>query len=259
MRRKEHFIMKTEWDYTDLAEAYLKRPDYAQSAIDKMLQTAGVHKGDAVCDVGAGAAHLTLKLAEYGLQVCAVEPNDAMRANGIKRTSQFKDVQWFEGVGEHTGMEAGKFDLVTFGSSFNVCNRQEALQETKRILKSNGWFACMWNHRDLNDPLQKEIEDILKEQISDYSYGTRREDQTDVINQSGLFGEVIYIEGNVTHELLTEDFIEGWKSHGTVQRQSKEKFDFINAKIREVIERESKGAEYIKVPYTTRIWMAQVR
>ena len=127
--------MKTEWDYTDLAEAYLKRPDYAQTSIDKMLETAGVKKGDAACDVGAGAAHLTLKLAEYGLNVCAVEPNDAMRKNGIQRTSQYQNVQWFEGVGEHTGMESNKFDLVTFGSSFNVCNRQEALLETKRILK----------------------------------------------------------------------------------------------------------------------------
>lgn len=249
--------MKTEWDYTDLAEAYLKRPDYAQSAIDRMLAAAGVKKGDAACDVGAGAAHLTLKLAAYGLDVCAVEPNDAMRANGIKRTSQYKNVQWFEGVGEHTGMDDGKFDLVTFGSSFNVCDRQEALKETKRILKPGGWFACMWNHRDLNDPLQKEIEDILKAEIADYSYGTRREDQTDVINQSGLFGEVVYVEGTVVHEILAEDFIEGWKSHGTVQRQSKEKFDLINEKIRRLIE--ERGEEYIKVPYTTRIWMAQVK
>lgn len=249
--------MKTEWDYTDLAEAYLKRPDYAQSAIDRMLAAAGVKKGDAACDVGAGAAHLTLKLAAYGLDVCAVEPNDAMRANGIKRTSQYKNVQWFEGVGEHTGMDDGKFDLVTFGSSFNVCDRQKALKETKRILKPGGWFACMWNHRDLNDPLQKEIEDILKAEIADYSYGTRREDQTDVINQSGLFGEVVYVEGTVVHEILAEDFIEGWKSHGTVQRQSKEKFDLINEKIRRLIE--ERGEEYIKVPYTTRIWMAQVK
>ncbi len=249
--------MKTEWDYTDLAEAYLKRPDYAQSAIDKMLAAAGVKKGDAACDVGAGAAHLTLKLAAYGLDVCAVEPNDAMRANGIKRTSQYKNVQWFEGVGEHTGMDDGKFDLVTFGSSFNVCDRQEALKETKRILKPGGWFACMWNHRDLNDPLQKEIEDILKAEIADYSYGTRREDQTDVINQSGLFGEVVYVEGTVVHEILAEDFIEGWKSHGTVQRQSKEKFDLINEKIRRAIE--AKEEKYIQVPYTTRIWMARLK
>lgn len=249
--------MKTEWDYTDLAEAYLKRPDYAQTSIDKMLETAGVKKGDAACDVGAGAAHLTLKLAEYGLNVCAVEPNDAMRKNGIQRTSQYQNVQWFEGVGEHTGMESNKFDLVTFGSSFNVCNRQEALQETKRILKSNGWFACMWNHRDLNDPLQKEIEDILKTQIDDYKYGTRREDQTEVIDQSGLFKDVICIEGTVVHEISSEDFIEGWKSHGTVQRQSKDKFAFINEEIRKLVE--AKGEKYIKVPYTTRIWMAQVK
>ena len=249
--------MKTEWDYTDLAEAYLKRPDYAQEAIDKMLATAGVEKGDMACDVGAGAAHLTLKLAEYGLKVCAVEPNDAMRKNGIERTKQFQDVQWFEGVGEHTGMEAGKFDIVTFGSSFNVCNRQEALLESKRILKPQGWFACMWNHRDLNDPLQMEIENILKSEIEGYSYGTRREDQTEVINESGLFHEVVYVEGTVLHDVLAEDFIEGWKSHGTVHRQSKDKFDYINKQIRSVVE--AKGEEYIKIPYTTRIWMAQVK
>jgi len=249
--------MKTEWDYTDLAEAYLKRPDYAQSAIGRMFEVAGVKKGDSACDVGAGAAHLTLKLAEYGLKVCAVEPNDAMRANGIKRTGKYEDVQWFEGVGEHTGMDGGKFDLVTFGSSFNVCNRQEALLEARRILKDHGWFACMWNHRDLNDPLQQEIEAVLKKEIADYSYGTRREDQTEVINQSGLFGEVIYVEGTVLHEILAEDFIEGWKSHGTVQRQSKDKFNLINQEIRSIVE--AKGEQYIKVPYTTRIWMAQVK
>lgn len=249
--------MKTEWDYTELADAYLKRPDYAQSAIDGMLETAGMRKGNTVCDVGAGAAHLTLKLAEYGLNVCAVEPNDAMRENGIRRTAQYSNVKWFEGVGEHTGMEDGQFDMVTFGSSFNVCDRQKALIETKRILKDNGWFTCMWNHRDLNNPLQKEIEDILKAQIEDYQYGTRREDQTEVINQSDFFGEVIHIEGKVLHKILAEDFIEGWKSHGTVQRQSKGKFDAINAEIRKVVE--AKGRNYITVPYITRIWMAQLR
>ncbi|MEH2944185.1 class I SAM-dependent methyltransferase [Lachnospiraceae bacterium KK002] len=249
--------MKTEWDYTELAAAYLKRPDYAQTAIDKMLQTAGVRKGDLVCDVGAGAAHLTIKLAEYGLEVFAVEPNDAMRANGIERTKKFENVRWFEGVGEHTGMETGKFDMVTFGSSFNVCDRQKALVEAKRILKDNGWFACMWNHRDLNDPLQKEIEAVLMQEIENYGYGTRREDQTGVINESGNFREVVFVEGTVIHEVLSEDFIEGWKSHGTVQRQSKEKFQYINERIREVVE--GKGQEYIKIPYTTRIWMAQVK
>lgn len=247
--------MKTEWDYTELADAYLKRPDYAQKAIDRMLETAGVKPGDRACDVGAGAAHLTLKLAEYGLYVCAVEPNDAMRANGVKRTEAYPNVHWYEGVGEHTGMADEAFEIVTFGSSFNVCDRQLALRESSRILSAGGWFACMWNHRDLNDSIQKEIETILKRNIENYDYGTRRQDQTAVIDESDLFEKVIYLEDTVVHEILTEDFIEGWKSHGTVQRQSKDKFSLINEEIRDAVQRNC--GEYIKVPYTTRIWMAK--
>ena len=126
--------MKTEWDYTELAKAYLKRPDYAVEAIDRMLEIANVHRGgteELVCDVGAGAAHLTLLLAKKGLTVHAVEPNDAMRANGVRRTADYDKVTWYEGVGEHTGQPSDTFRLVTFGSSFNVTNRQEALEESR--------------------------------------------------------------------------------------------------------------------------------
>lgn len=249
--------MKTEWDYTNMADAYLKRPDYAQNAIDKMLQIAEVKRGDAVCDIGAGAAHLTKLLAAAGLKVNAVEPNDAMRLNGIRITSGFSNVTWSEGVGENTRMKDKQFSLCTFGSSFSVCDRQKALMECKRILKDNGWFACMWNHRDLTDSLQAEIEEVIIKHISGYSYGTRREDQTEVINESGLFKEVVYVEGMVEHKVLAEDFIEGWKSHGTVYRQSPEKFSIINDEIRKVVE--NRKQEYIMVPYTTRIWMAQLK
>lgn len=248
--------MKTEWDYTNLADAYLKRPDYAQEAIDKMLSIANVQKGDAVCDVGAGVAHLTLMLADKGLDVTAVEPNDAMRANGIKRTESYSNVKWFEGVGEHTGQPDNMFSLVTFGSSFNVCNRQEALQEAQRILTKDGYFACMWNHRDLTDPIQKSIEDIIKSHIEGYDYGTRREDQTEVINESGRFGEVIAFSGSVVHSVPVEDVIEAWKSHGTVERQAKDKFEKIIADIETYIY--GLKVDRIQIPYVTRVWMAKV-
>ena len=77
--------MKTEWNYTSLADAYLKHPDYSDNAIDAMLKIAEISKGAKVCDVGAGVAHLTLMLLARGMDVVAVEPNDAMRANGIKK------------------------------------------------------------------------------------------------------------------------------------------------------------------------------
>lgn len=71
--------------------------------------------------------------------------------------------------------------MVSFGSSFNVVERPAALREVKRIAVARGWFACRWNHRDLDDPLQKEVEATIVSLVPGYGYGVRREDQTAVI------------------------------------------------------------------------------
>lgn len=249
--------MKTEWDYTTLADAYLNRPDYADAAIDKLLGLAGISKGQPVCDVGAGTAHLTIMLAQRGLKVVAVEPNDAMRAHGIKRTASFPDVRWHEGVGEATGQQAGAFRLVTFGSSFNVTDRPRALAEASRILASKGWFACMWNHRDLDDPIQSAVEGIIRKHLPSYDYGTRREDQTRVIDESALFDKVHYFEGTVRHMQTVADCVQAWRSHGTLQRQAGEKFTAIVDDIAAYLDGLRRNS--IGIPYTTRVWAAQKR
>jgi ubiquinone/menaquinone biosynthesis C-methylase UbiE len=249
--------MKTEWDYTTLADAYLKRPDYADAAVDAMLLIAGAEKGDKFCDVGAGVAHLTLMLAARGLDVVAVEPNDAMRANGIKRTEKFANVRWHEGTGEVTGQATQAFDMATFGSSFNVCDRQQALKETARILKPRGWFACMWNHRQLDDPIQAQIESIIKERVSGYGYGTRREDQTAVIDASGLFGPVVHVDSRVMHEQSIEECVGAWRSHATLERQAGAAFIDVVAAIEAYLQ--SLHMPKIEIPYLTNIWVAQLR
>jgi len=248
--------MKTEWNYTSLADAYLKRPDYSDAAIDAMLAIAGAEKGDKFCDVGAGVAHLTLMLLNRGLDVTAVEPNDAMRTNGIKRTSGLPNIRWHEGSGEHTGQAAQTFDMVTFGSSFNVCDRPLALKETARILKSRGWFACMWNHRQLEDPIQNQIETIIKDMVVGYGYGTRREDQAAVIDSCGLFGPVIHVDSRVIHEQTIVECVEAWRSHATLERQAGKAFSSVVAEIENFLL--SLKTETIKIPYSTNIWVAQL-
>lgn len=248
--------MKTEWDYTKLADAYLKRPDYAPAAIDAMLKIMGLQSGR-VCDVGAGVAHLTLLLAERGLSVDAVEPNDSMRANGRKRTENMDNVRWFEGTGEHTGRDDGAYDAVTFGSSFNVTDRAAALRESKRILKRGGWFACMWNHRNLDDPIQKKIEEIISGFIPDYGYGTRRENQAEVLNASGLLHDVVHLDGPVLHLQTISDCVEAWRSHATLERQAGDTFSSIIERIQSYLE--GLNVDSIEIPYSTNIWVAQLR
>lgn len=249
--------MKTEWDYTSLADAYLLRPDYSDTAIDGMLRIADLPGGASVCDVGAGVAHLTLMLAARGFDVTAVEPNDAMRANGIQRTAALGNVQWHEGTGEHTGQADKSFAMVTFGSSFNVCDRTLALRETARILMPGGWFACMWNHRYLEDPIQSRIEGIIKSHIDGYSYGSRREDQTAVIDASGLFGPVTHLDARVMHTQSITDCVEAWRSHATLERQAGAAFPAIVDAIQNYLE--GLGTASIQIPYTTNIWMARLR
>ena len=249
--------MKTEWNYTTLADAYLKRPDYSDVAIDSMLSIAGAKKGDKFCDVGAGVAHLSLMLAARSMDVVAVEPNDAMRANGIRRTETFDNIRWHEGTGESTGQEIQAFDMVTFGSSFNVCDRQKTLSETARILKPRGWFACMWNHRQLDDPIQSKIEAIINTSLSGYSYGTRREDQTAVIDASGLFGPVVHLDSRVMHQQTIEECVEAWRSHATLERQAGASFHDVINEIDSYLK--TLNVPTIQIPYSTNIWIAQLR
>lgn len=249
--------MKTEWDYTNLADAYLKRPDYSDAAIDAMLSIAGVKIGDKFCDVGAGVAHLTLMLASRGLDVTAVEPNDAMRANGIKRTEGLVNIFWQEGSGEQTKQLAEDFSMVTFGSSFNVCNREQALKETARILKPRGWFACMWNHRQLDDPIQAKIETIIKSRIINYDYGSRRENQSAIINSSGLFGPVVHIDASVLHSQTIDECVRAWHSHATLERQAGSAFSNVLCEIESYLR--SLDTDKIEIPYLTNIWLAQLR
>lgn len=248
--------MKTEWDYTNLADAYLKRPDYADAAIDAMLAVLGTGAGR-ICDVGAGVAHLTLMLAARGFDVVAVEPNDAMRANGIDRTAALGNVRWHEGTGERTGQPDHAFDLVTFGSSFNVCDRPQALRETARILKPGGGFACMWNHRRLDDPIQAAIEDIIKTAVPSYGYGTRREDQSAVISQSGLFGPVVHLDAGVVHQQTVAECVEAWRSHATLARQAGDSFPAVISSIGAYLR--DLGRDVIDIPYDTNVWVARLK
>ena len=249
--------MKTEWDYTHLADAYLKRSNYADSTIDAMLSVVGIDRGDKVCDVGAGAAHLTLMLAARGLNITAVEPNDAMRINGIKRTSALQNMYWHEGTGEQTDQESYSFDMVTFGSSFNACDRSKALKESARILKPKGWFARMWNHRQLENEIQSQIEAIIKNRVPDYSYGSRREDQTEIVDACELFGPVVHLSSRVTHTQKISECLEAWRSHATLARQAGISFESVIEAIEAYLT--SLNVDIINIPYSTNISIAQLR
>jgi len=246
---------KVSWDYTEHASHYDKRADYSSDAIRNLLRTIGCTPSRPVADIGAGTGKLTKELLKYGLTVTSVEPNDAMRAIGIRNTKG-KSVTWSVGTGEATGLPTGRVYAVFFGSSFNVVDQSLALSEAHRILVSQGWFACMWNHRDLHDSIQRGIESIIKSSIPSYSYGSRREDPTPIIRASGHFSRVRSIEETFTWRMPKSDVLAAWKSHATLRRQAGSDPLFIQI-IQEIASYLDGLPEVIDVPYATRIYFAK--
>ncbi len=244
------------WDYTDHAAHYDKRADYSEAAIVELIRLTGCAPGKPVADIGAGTGKLTKELLKQGLTVRSVEPNDAMRAIGIQNTTG-KPVTWSAGTGEHTGLPSRTFHAAFFGSSFNVVDKTKTLAEVCRILGPNGWFGCRWNHRDLNDPVQLQVESIIKNSIPSYSYGSRREDPTSVIEAQGRFSPVTRIERSFTWNMSRSDIITAWKSHATLRRQAKTEAIF-DAIIRDIETYLGSRGAMIAVPYTTRIYLAQM-
>lgn len=249
--------VKVEWDYTEHAQHYDKRADYSELAISKLIAMTECQRDKLTADIGAGTGKLTKELLKLGLEVISVEPNAAMREFGIKNTLGQK-VEWRVGTGEETGIKDKSVQAAFFGSSFNVVDQQKALVEVKRILEPNGWFACMWNHRDLDEKIQKDIEVIIKKKIHNYSYGSRREDPTEAINTSGLFDGVKKIEERFITEMTRDEILIAWKSHATLRREagSDAIFDSIISDIEHYL---SFIPEPVLVPYFTRIYTAQLK
>jgi len=241
----------TDWDYSALAAHYDSRADYAPDAIDSAISAMGLSRGDTVADVGAGTGKLARPLAQRGLVVQAVEPNAEMRTRGIRNTGGLS-ISWREGTGEETGLGDRSVRAVSFGSSFNVVAQEATLAECRRIVGPRGWFCCMWNHRDLDDPLQARIEAIIRRSIPCYQYGTRREDPTRVLADSRLFEDVQPFSSNFAVTMTRDAVIDAWRSHGTLARQAGPAFGGIV----EAITAEVK-TDAVAVPYTTRGWYAR--
>lgn len=252
-------LVERHWDYSLHAKFYEFRPNYHGPAIDLLVHHVGgkPSRDFVVADVGAGTGNLTVMLLERGLNVIAVEPNDDMRNIGIERTGKNDSVKWVKANGTHTTLGDQSVNWVAFGSSFNVLDRAAALKETHRLLKPGGFFSCMWNHRDLADPIQTKAEDIIVSMVPAYDRGVRRQEQRSFIEQhADLFGKILYIEADYEVPRTIEQYINAWRSvknpHWDLATPEGEKlFGEITDRMRKEL------PATFGIRYTTRAWTAQ--
>src|SRR5262249_19040027 len=114
--------------------------------------------GRDVLDLAAGTGKLTRALVRFGPRLIAVEPIDEMREHLFRA---LPDVDAFDGTAEAIPLPDGSVDVVTCGQAFHWFRVEEALPEIHRVLRPGGGLALVWNMRDLSDPLQARIQEII--------------------------------------------------------------------------------------------------
>lgn len=253
-------------DFTSLAKNYTKyRPSYSNKIVKILIDTISNERSGSIrfADIGAGTGIFT-RLIENSCkdadQIIAIEPNDAMRDEGIRHESvKTSKIIWKKGDAEDTKLESDSIDLISMASAFHWPNTKNALHEFNRILKPDGIFAALWNPRitELSD-----VETVVNRLLIDKYKITSRissgrsgiaENMTKVLQESNYFKNIVYCESLDKVQISPTQYIGAWGSVNDVRSQlGEENFIHFISDLREIL----KTNYEVPVYYLTRCWIA---
>ncbi len=146
--------------FSDRAREYVAfRPSYPAGVIDAVLDGMGEPGLLVAADVGAGTGISARLLAQRGVEVVAVEPNEAMAG----AAEAHPRVRWVRARAESTGLAPASVDLIVCAQAFHWFRPGEALGEFRRILRRHGRLALLWNVRDDDHAATRDYSAIIRE------------------------------------------------------------------------------------------------
>ena len=238
--------------FTGKAAIYNKyRSNYPNECIKDIIKEVSNNKHIVIADIGAGTGKLTKQFLEKGIKVIAVEPNKDMLEVAIKDLSKYDDLfEYKQEPAEKTSIKNNSIDIVTVAQAFHWFDKDKFKNECKRILKSNGIIAIMWNFIDYKQELESKIIEIHKKYTS-LTFNASEEEQrdNDIIN---FFGKDNYkfkiYKNNYIED--KEQFLGRQLSMSYALNKNDDKYDEYVAEFNELFTKYSKDG-FIKVHNNT--------
>jgi SAM-dependent methyltransferase len=140
------------------AEYERHRPDYPEEALRWSADRFGLEDGSRVLDVGAGTGKLTRGLVALDFEVVAVEPGGPMLE---QLRLAVPDAEALEAPAESIPLPDASVDAAFAGQAFHWFDRERAVPELHRVIRSGGGLALLWNWWDERDPLQGELGELV--------------------------------------------------------------------------------------------------
>jgi len=146
------------------------RTGYAADAVTWLLP----QDAERVLDLGAGTGKLTADLVGRGLEVIAVEPAPAMRAQLNARLSTV-DIR--PGSAEATGLPGSHVDAVLIAAALHWFERPAADREIARVLRRGGVVGVLANQRDTSVAWARALDELLSTHLAGLPRSPRSTDE----------------------------------------------------------------------------------
>jgi SAM-dependent methyltransferase len=180
------------------------RPGYPAGAIEWLRSELDLRPGRTVVDVGAGTGKLTRELVASGAEVVAVEPVPGMR-DLLERA--VPGVRVLDGTAEAMPLADESADAITVAQAFHWFDVPRTLAEFHRVLRPGGRFALIWNRRRLDQPLHREISEIIEPHRGD-TPSHQRGEWREPVASNGLFAAVGELELPTDQELDVDGVVD---------------------------------------------------
>ena len=232
-----------------VADVYERaRPGYPPEAVAWIADRLDLREGRTVLDLGAGTGKLTRALLHTGARVIAVEPGDAMRAQLERAVPRAETLR---GSAEQIPLPDASVDAIAVGQAFHWFRHDEAIPELHRVLGPGGGVALVWNSRDPDNPLHKEIGELIAPFVPPGRPDA--EEWPRPLRESELFGPVEEQRFSFAQELDPDTLAERIASVSFVAAAPAEARRELDASLRRVAERLGGRVDF---PYVTAAYVS---
>src|SRR5690606_101812 len=157
--------------FSNRVENYVRyRPGYPAAMMEFFQEELDVGPASTVADIGSGTGLSSRPFVELGCRVYGIEPNAAMRDAAEKFLKGFQNFVSVDGTSENTTLPNDSVDMVIAAQAFHWFDPEPTGREFKRILRSGGFAALIWNERQLDTTdFLREYEQLLLKYGRDYA------------------------------------------------------------------------------------------
>lgn len=225
--------MNKRESFNTAAELYDQvRPSYPKQSIDWIIKETNIKKDSNILEIAPGTGQATLRFAERGYQIHAVELGDKLAEILRENTRQFNvtvDVSPFE-----EWLTNETYDMIYCATAFHWLDPEIRYQKCYELLKENGYLVLLWNNAavGLNNPIMDKAYEMMFEYYPEISHSTKPKsiDVTDTqknitikeFNESGYFEFVDSFEVDWTFSQSKENSVKGFYSQSSYLSLKKE-------------------------------------